>query len=89
MSSLPVPGHDALPTAAAAKEKSQFNACEADKKADAKIKKDILDAIAAGRTCVSIDGHLPNITRKELKKLKYKVKERAWDGFTYFVISWD
>ena len=89
MASLPVPGRDALPTAAAAKEKSQFNACEADKKADVKIKKDILDAIAAGQTCVSIDEHLPDITRKELKKLKYKVKERAWDGFTYYVVSWD
>ena len=42
MSSLPVPGCDALPTAAAAKEKSQFNACEADKKVDAEIKKEIL-----------------------------------------------
>lgn len=88
MASLPVPGTEALPTAAAAKEQSQFNACEVDKKIDAKIKKEILDAIAAGQTCVSIDGHLPDITRKELKKLKYKIKERAWDGFTYYVVSW-
>lgn len=88
MASLPVPGIEALLTAAAAKEQSQFNACEVDKKIDAKIKKEILDAIAAGQTCVSIDGHLPDITCKELKKLKYKVKERAWDGFTYYVVSW-
>ena len=88
MASLPVPGREDFPTAAAAKEQSQFNVCEADKKVDAKIKKEILEAIAAGKTCMSIDGHLPNITRKELKKLKYKVKERAWDGFTYYVVSW-
>lgn len=89
MAKKEVPGLVALPTAAAAKEQSQFNACEADKKVDADIKKEIMDTIAAGKTCMSVNGYLPETTRKELKKLKYKIKERAWDGFTYYVISWD
>lgn len=46
-------------------------------------------AAAAGKTVMTVNGYMPEITKKELKKLKYKVKERSWDGFDYYVVSWE
>lgn len=84
-----VPGLMELPTAAAALEQSQFYANELNKKIDVDIKKQIMEAIAAGRTMVTVICHMPEMTRKELKKLNYKVKERSGDGFNYYVVSWE
>lgn len=89
MAKKEVPGLVALPTAAAAKEQSQFHANELDRKIDEDIKKQIMDTIAAGKTIMTVNGYMPEITKKELKKLKYKVKERSWDGFDYYTVSWD
>lgn len=89
MAKKEVPGLMELPTAAAALKQSQFYANELDKKFDADIKKQIMEAIAAGRTMTTVTCYMPEITKKELKKLNYKVKERSWDGFDYYVVSWE
>ena len=88
MTNLSVPGLVALPTAAAAREQSEAYASEEDKLIDAQIKQKILDKIAEGKSCVAIGDYLPSMTRKELKKLKYKIVTTSYDYCSEYVIMW-
>lgn len=88
MASLPVPGKEEFPSASAAYERAQQQEYNKDLEIHNKILKTILNDMDNGRYSSTIDGHFPLMTRDFLDKKGYIIKERYWDGFSWWTVHW-
>ena len=88
MAKKQVPGLEDFPTVTAAYARAQQQEYNKDLEVHNKILKTILNDIDNGRYSSTIDGYFPLMTRDFLDKKGYIVKERYWDGFSWWTVHW-